>query len=665
MSWMQRLYDTYEQATKLDLPQDQRIPPIRHTIQNAHINIVLNEKAEFVRARVLRKFQVILPATEASEARANVDAPHGLADKIQFVAKDYAAWGGDKKAFFDSYLKQLHAWCCADAPQKVLLIHDYVSKGQVLTDLISKAKIFEVANSKESAVLTTWPDGRGEPPEIFSTLPKEGGRIEPGSALICWSVEIPGDVEPDTWKDSKIRESWVKFQSQNESQLGFCMVSGKDTAVARLHPSKLRHSGDKAKLISANDHKGMTFRGRFHESSESATVSSDVTQKAHNALRWLISRQGARNGDQVTVAWAISAKPLLNPVEDWSYLDDENLCTTDSNVLTGEADISLASDLGYQITHRLKLKLRGYQQQLKATDQLSLMVLDSATPGRMAISYYREFLPDTYFNHLNAWYDQFSWYQRITKEIKVVGKTKTDKKTVWPVIPPAPAVIAQSVYGRTLSDDLKKQVFSTVLACIAEGRPFPQALMQDAVQNASRPHAFETWEWERNLGVACALYKGFYARHTDSKQRKDYSMNIDANTGRGYSFGRLLAIADKVESLAITVQEKNRPTTAMRLMQRFSAQPMATWKNIEESLHPYFMRIQSKYPPLIDAYKDLIGQEMEKLYQANKFNNEALDGEYLLGYHLQRRWFDQHKYTMGQWVSKDATEEVAPLAVDQ
>lgn len=91
MSWMQRLYDTYEQATKLDLPQDQLIPPIWHTIQNAHINIVLNEKAEFVRARVLRKFQVILPATEASEARANVDAPHGLADKIQYVAKDYAA----------------------------------------------------------------------------------------------------------------------------------------------------------------------------------------------------------------------------------------------------------------------------------------------------------------------------------------------------------------------------------------------------------------------------------------------------------------------------------------------------------------------------------------------------------------------------------------------
>jgi hypothetical protein len=61
----------------------------------------------------------------------------------------------------------------------------------------------------------------------------------------------------------------------------------------------------------------------------------------------------------------------------------------------------------------------------------------------------------------------------------------------------------------------------------------------------------------------------------------------------------------------------------------------------------------------------LIGQEMEKLYQANKFNNEALDGEYLLGYHLQRRWLDQHKYAMGQWVSKDATEQVDTLAVDQ
>ncbi len=655
MSWMQRLYDTYEQATKLDLPQDQCIPPIRHTIQNAHINIVLNDKAEFVRATVLKKYPVILPATEASEARANVDAPHGLADKIQYVAKDYAHWGGSKKAFFESYFKQLQAWSQIGTPKKVDLIRDYVSKGSVLTDLIEKAKIFEATSI--NTILTNWPDARGEPPAIFSSLPKENGVIEPGSALICWSVEIFGDIEPDTWKDGAIWESWIRFQANQESSSSLCLVSGKEEPVARLHPSKLRHSGDKAKLISANDHDGMTFRGRFAHSAEAAAVSSDVTQKAHNALRWLITRQGIRNGEQVTVAWAISGKtvphPLVDPI---TYEKDED---------DDDEPVQHSEDLGLYIAQKIKRKIKGYQQSLTGTEQLSLIVLDSATPGRMAVGYYRDFLPNEYFNHLNTWYDQFAWYQRIIKETDVQGKTKKDKKTVWPLVPPAPLAIAQAIYGHALSDDLKKQVYSQVLSCVVEGYQFPQVLVQGAVNLASRPHAYDSWEWERNLGVACSLYKGFYARHTDSNHKKDYSMNIDANTGRDYSFGRLLAIADKIENLALTIQETKRPTTAMRLMQRFSVQPMATWKSIEEALHPYFMRIQNNYPPLVGAYKDLIGQEMEKLHQACQYNNEALDGEYLLGYHLQRRWFEQHRFSKGKWVSKDTTEKIDALDPNQ
>lgn len=643
MSWMQRLYDTYEQATTLDLPQDERIPPIRHTIQNAHINIVLNDEGGFERAKVLKKFPIVLPATEASEARANADAPHGLADKIQYVAQDYSSWGGGKKPFFDSYWKQLNAWCEVGAPDKVKIVRSYVSKGTVLTDLIKEAIFVETSNSSH-AVLTTWPEARGEPPEIFGSLPKEGGLIEPGSALICWSVEISGDPEKDTWKDAEIWESWIRFQARQAASSNICLVTGQASPIARLHPAKLRHSGDKAKIISANDQDGMTFRGRFFESAEAATVGSDATQKAHNALRWLVTRQGIRNGDQVAVMWAISGKYVPQPMADSTEYDDDE-------------PVPHSEDLGRHITRKIKLKLKGYQQKLMATEQLSLIVLDSATPGRMSVGYYREFSAKDYFERLDAWYEEFAWYQRITKELDEPSKAKKVKTTVWIEAPPSPLAIAQAAHGKTLSDELKKQVYATVLRCIAEGEPFPHVLMQASVNRASNPLACEAWEWERNLGVACALYKGFYARQTQSNERRDYSMDIDANTGRDYAFGRLLAIADRVESLALGIAKERRPTTAMRLMQRFSVQPTATWKNIEEALYPYFMRIQGNYPPLVGAYKDLIGQQMEALHQTSGFSNESLGGEYLLGYHLQRRWFDQHEFSKGVWVAKNSSKD--------
>jgi CRISPR-associated protein Csd1 len=707
MSWMQRLYDTYEQAGKLDLPQIERISVVGHTrTPTAHIQIVLNEKAKCIAANLNlgKNFSIVLPVTEESLSRTSTKiVAHGIADKLQYIGKDLPDWLANDdltvaqkvkeekhlKKSFETYFKQLDDWCKAGAPRKVQLVRDYVQNGEIVADLVRYGIFLATSLENKQTLQTRWikPNpkiNRENLPGIFriGNLKVNSGKkkksdqvieINPSAAVIYWAVQIPGVTGTDVQEDEEVQSSWIKFMSIRDSKKGFCHVLGKGTSVASKHQKVVGNS----KLISSDDNEGYTFRGRFDEATQAVAISSEVTQKAHNALRWLITRQGISNGDQVTVAWAISGKPILNPVDDWSYLESEQLFSAVTEIQVVDSDINHSNNLGYQIAHRLKLKLRGYQQDLSATEQLSLMVLDSATPGRMAISYYREFLPDEYFRHLNAWYEDFSWHQRVTQKIKFQGKNKEVEKTFCTVLPPTPKAIAEAVYGPTINDEtqkkFKKQVYSSILLCIAEDTQIPYAMMQQAVTRASNPFAKRGDEsteqvkerWERNLCVACALYKGFYARHTESNQRKDYSMNIDANTGRGYSFGRLLAIADKVENLALSIAKENRPTTAMRLMQRFSVQPMATWRNIEEALIPYYMRIQSHYPPLVDAYKNLIGQEIQKLYQISQFNNDVLDGEYLLGYHLQRRWFDQHKYTMGQWVSKDATEQVETLAVDQ
>ncbi len=99
MSWMATLYETYEQGMLLDLPGE-KLMPISHTLQNAHINIVIDNDGNFKRASVLKKTQVVLPATEKSAGRSSGEAPHPLADKIQYVAKDYPHYGGKKKAYF-------------------------------------------------------------------------------------------------------------------------------------------------------------------------------------------------------------------------------------------------------------------------------------------------------------------------------------------------------------------------------------------------------------------------------------------------------------------------------------------------------------------------------------------------------------------------------------
>ena len=51
-------------------------------------------------------------------------------------------------------------------------------------------------------------------------------------------------------------------------------------------------------MISSNDKTNFTYRGRFHDVGEAYTISYEASQKIHNALKWLIERQGVKVGDK-------------------------------------------------------------------------------------------------------------------------------------------------------------------------------------------------------------------------------------------------------------------------------------------------------------------------------------------------------------------------------
>ena len=647
MSWMQKLYRTYESILEQGVTDDaEPLTPVGHTIQNAHIVIVIDGQGNFQTARVMPpKTAILLPATESSENRTSGEAPHPLADKIQYVAKDYADYGGEKKAYFEGYLKQLKAWCESPfAHPKVQAVLHYVAKGRVVTDLV-EAGIFPL--DSDGKVLNKW-EAEGDAPLIFSVLPKTKGEIEFGSALVCWQVEIAGDVHSQTWTDKTIQRSWADYAASEKAEKGFCLVQGEETVISTMHPAKLRHTGDKAKLISSNDTAGYTFRGRFATAEEAASVSADVSAKAHSALRWLISRQGIRNGDQVTVAWAISGKSVPSPMKDISAeLDWADMANWDISAVENPDEITAqrlpensetspdwSVNIGRAAAQIIKKKLHGYQAELKDHEQISLIMLDSATPGRMALTYYQEFLPADYFANLDAWIDDFSWYQRYS--IEVPNGKKTEKRTQWRFLPPSPYSIADAVYGKSLSDTLKKQLYARLLPVIAGGTsvPIPEDLVRQSFQAACNPNGCENWEWQRNIGVACALYKGWRARHHDLSQRRTYPMSLDTqNRSRDYLYGRLLAVAENTESYALYLAGEKRATTAERYMQRFAEHPFATWRNIELALKPYQERLRNNGK---DTGAQAIGEIME-LFATDDFTcDDKLSGEFLLGYHCQK-----------------------------
>jgi CRISPR-associated protein Csd1 len=609
MSWIQKLYETYELCA--GAPQFKGRPPlpVSHAEQQAHIEIVLDQNGSFQRAVSIAKETTVVPATEASAGRTNTPAPHPLCDKIQYCAADYKEFGGDKEPFFAQYVGQLRRWQEREANSKVRAVLAYVERGSVVRDLVRSGELFCGPDGK---LLTVWPPDTPAP-ALFKMLTAKERKRDQGDAFVRWRVQVPGDPISAVWEDPEVRDSWISFDAAQKAGRALCMVTGELTAVAESHPKRLRHGADGAKLISSNDGSGFTFRGRVDVANQAYGVGSDVTQKAHNALRWLIARQGYRGGSgaQVFVAWAVGGASIPDPFKDTRELlgDPEADGVIQDAVYSGDA--------GQHFALRLSKAIAGYRATLGDTDDVVVMGLDSATPGRMAITYYRELTGAEFLDRVREWHAMYSWFQNYSKDIQFVGA-------------PSPGEIAEAAYGRRIDDNLRKSTVERLLPCIVDARPLPRDLVVSAIRRACNRAGMKAWDWEKCLGIACALVRG-------NRKEESYQMSLEENrTTRDYLFGRLLAIADNIEQRALHVAKEQRDTSANKLMQRFAEHPCSTWRTIELALTPYMARLRANRPAVLVERVKLLDTVVGMFSGEDFISDRKLSGEFLLGYHCQR-----------------------------
>lgn len=639
MNWIQSLYETYENCKGMigAGTDENQVPllPICHTTQKAQIEITLNAHGDFRRARVVGRDEArtVIPCTEKSAGRTSGEAAHPLCDKLQYLAQDYTAYGGEKDPYFDSYAQLLSGWVSQGAPPKVRAIYAYIRRGQIVADLVAHKILFTDANGR-LCTQRPFEKARDAEADIFDLLP---GRIDSktgklgswqADAFMRWKVEM-GDPLPEVWTDPEIIASWIEYYSSVKQAKALCYVTGEEGFSADQHPAKIRNDADKAKLIASgksvssdgritiDDGCGFTFLGRFTYPDQAATVGFETTQKAHFALRWLMSRQGYVKDDLAVVAWATSGAKVIQPTEDFiDALDD----------LPSEEGSQ--ADTAQKVALRLKMRIAGYRQELGETARMVVMAVDSATPGRLSIVYFRTLSGSDFLNRIERWHETCAWRHTYHGVEEKDEKGKTKKRYIPFYGAPAPAAIAEAAYGNRLDEKLRKATIKRLLPCIVDSQPIPRDLVESVIRRASSPAGMSGYEWSKALTIACALFRKY------KEEKEKYDMALDeTRISRDYLYGRLLAIADVLEERTLSDAEKNRPTNATRYMQQFSQRPFRTWKQIHESLTPYLMRQGDK----ASYYKSLIGQ-VEALFIPDDFiSNKPLTGEYLLSYYCQRQ----------------------------
>lgn len=615
MSWLLNLYETYEsnlsavgEIEKKSNGQEYTLLPISHTTQTAHIEVQITESGEFHSASIVSRNDAItlIPCTEESASRTSSKvAPYPLHDKLSYVAGDFISYGGkiNKEEPFLSYIEQLKNWAISPyATSKVKSIYSYLSKGRLIEDLVKEGILFLDANGK---LISKWDkkyeELYGRKPEIFTVA--VGGQE---SAFIRFNVYSPGKINLKVWEDPEMYDSFIKYYQESLSKEDICYVSGSLLPSTERHANKIRSSGDKAKLISSNDNSGFTFRGRFRTSTEAAVISYEVSQKAHNALKWLINRQGKIIDNRVFLIWGNDDLDIPD-----STVDSYDLFSLDIGSNEETKNIVFTNQ---EFAEEVAKAIDGYKNDLKSESKINIIVLDSATTGRMAVLYYRNMNKEMYLERLKNWHQTCVWQHRYRRD--------NNGKYILFYGAPATKDIAFAAYGSKASDKVVKGLMLRMLPCIVDGRKIPFDIIRSSVNRASNPVSMEKWEWEKTLSITCALL---------NKEKEVYTLALDKqNNERDYLFGRLLAIADVLERKAHGADE-TRATNAIRYMNSFSRHPARTWKTIQESLQPYQVKLGKSA-----LYLTNLIDEVASKIRVEDFNNKPLSGVYLLGFYSQR-----------------------------
>ena len=388
MSWMSQLYHTYENNIVKNQQDAITLTPLAHMEANAQIEVILDQEGNFCGAQKVDKANAVtlIPVTEASAGRSSGPAPHMLSDTLSYIAGDFKKYCQDKKSIknaeekFQLYIKQLNAWHeSAYTHPKVEAVFKYLNTQVLISDLI------------KTGIITLTEEG-------FYDSGKISGQIYEKSLVRFRVLSMREAQEESAWEDSTLIDAYIDyFLAQQNGKEDVCYLTGKRTPRTENHPKGIIAANYGAKLVSANDSQGYTYRGRFQNSEQAYALSYEASQKVHSALTWLAKKQGVYVGtkDKRTfICWNPLGRKVPNILDPLGLIDEE--------------EESGNSDIPYK--KKLFKTLQGYRDQFDDTDNVIIMGLDAATTGRLSITYYNELLASDLLERIQYWGETSNWF---------------------------------------------------------------------------------------------------------------------------------------------------------------------------------------------------------------------------------------------------------------
>lgn len=494
MSWARELCDVYDKNEKIVGVYETEnlvLAPIFHTTVSAQITVVLNASGEFLSASLVPEKEklTIIPVTEKSASRSSGIEAHPLCDNLKYVAGDYAKYvvpekGMDYTKYYQKYMEVLQAWEKSEfSHKKVKSIYNYLKKSCLIQDLTKECLKLEEDGSLAKSVKI---QNNISQVDAFIRFQVEEEWSEDRNLL-----ETSLEQAEECWKDRTLHRAYIDYCRSQKKSWGLSYLTGNYMEISYLHPKGILKQNNMAKLISSNDSENFTFRGRFKDKEEAFAIGYEDSQKLHNALKWLLLKQGKDWASLSVVTWESD----LQKLPDWSA-DTEQIC---EDYLEEDFFDEIEEKEEYMGANpleasRFQKAIAGYGKKLKVNSKMQLMAFDAASKGRLAILVNENLSSSSYLKNLNKWHTDVAWYHWSQKKKHYYyGVVSVDN-------------IAKLLYGNEQNDmivltknneKIKANICKRLIPCILFGKPLPEDLVHLAISKASSPLSYKNrYNWE-------------------------------------------------------------------------------------------------------------------------------------------------------------------------
>jgi CRISPR-associated protein Csd1 len=391
-----------------------------------------------------------------------------------------------------------------------------------------------------------------------------------------------------------IKKAWAKhLESQKLEDVLPCLVSGKRSPVARLHPDIKGIRGAQAKGAAIVSFNLGAFESYGKKQNYNAPVSKEIAFRYTTALNYLLrpeSRQKAQIGNTTTIFWAERETPvegfmglILDPREDMGDL------TEIRHFLEAVRDGKFLPD----IDSNIKFYILGL----------------SPNESRISVRFW----------HISTVGDISDKIGQHFKDLSIIKTYEDD-----PEFPGMWHLLREIALQRKTSN-IPPVLSGALMRSILTGKAYPQSLLTSII---NRIRADQNISYLRAALIKASLVRKFRFKHIPMEV--GMILNTE-NIKIAYRLGRLFAVLEKAQKDAI-------PSAGATIKDRFYGSASATPRKV----FPQLLRLaqhhihKSEYGYLIDKNIEEIVQDINEFPAHLNLDDQGL---FALGYYHQRQAF--------------------------